>query len=155
MLDELEDMDDPDVLTRKDIKAESKRLVELYDNPRAMFEDQGLDAISTISSANINTFTCLPQKLHPPPKASGKSLIKGENNNGLKMQPCLGPICVAKLRITPSLHHTLADVPLELADCDVNESADCDVSESHVVGIEIYLITKKFIELYSGKDLIN
>uniref|UniRef100_A0A1B6MR43 Uncharacterized protein n=1 Tax=Graphocephala atropunctata TaxID=36148 RepID=A0A1B6MR43_9HEMI len=41
MLDELEDMDDPDVLTRKDIKAESKRLVELYDNPRAMFEDQG------------------------------------------------------------------------------------------------------------------
>uniref|UniRef100_A0A1B6ENF8 Uncharacterized protein n=3 Tax=Cuerna arida TaxID=1464854 RepID=A0A1B6ENF8_9HEMI len=41
MLDELEDMDDPDVMTRKDIKAESKRLVELYDNPRAMFEDQG------------------------------------------------------------------------------------------------------------------
>lgn len=41
MLDELEDLDDPSVLTRKDIKTESQRIVDLYDNPQRMFQDNG------------------------------------------------------------------------------------------------------------------
>lgn len=39
MLDELEDMDDPSVKTRKDIKADSQRIVDIYDNPQRMFQD--------------------------------------------------------------------------------------------------------------------
>lgn len=38
MLNDLEDMDDPSVPTRKDVKAESKRLVDMFDDPRAMFD---------------------------------------------------------------------------------------------------------------------
>jgi hypothetical protein len=38
MLDELEDMDDPNVPTRKFIKSESQRIVDMFNDPRAMFE---------------------------------------------------------------------------------------------------------------------
>ncbi|XP_054275772.1 uncharacterized protein LOC128994946 isoform X2 [Macrosteles quadrilineatus] len=38
MLDELEDMDDPSVPTRRYIKAESQRIVDMYNDPRALFE---------------------------------------------------------------------------------------------------------------------
>lgn len=37
MLDELSEVDDPSVPTRKDIKAESKRIVDQFEDPRAMF----------------------------------------------------------------------------------------------------------------------
>lgn len=39
MLDELEDLDDPSVKTRKDIKADSQRIVDIYDNPQRLFQD--------------------------------------------------------------------------------------------------------------------
>lgn len=38
MLDELGEMDDPSILTRKDIKTQSRKIVEQFDNPRALLQ---------------------------------------------------------------------------------------------------------------------
>lgn len=38
MLDELGEMDDPSILTRKDIKTQSRKIVEQFDNPHGQLQ---------------------------------------------------------------------------------------------------------------------